>query len=389
MRCGAWTYLTIVCGAAACSSSHPAGAADGSTANPTIDSGFVTRADARVTATPDASPPAAPDAMGPTDRVVTCSDPPPPGSVLPPPLPAYSGGTCPAIAIGYNHIASGGADREFLVVAPADYDPATETLPVVFMWHYLGGDANAMLEQGEVQAAADMLRFIAVIPNKKGDLPIPFTSSKDWCWPYLTTVPAARVEEEATFFDDMLACVAATYPINESCVSSVGVSAGALWTSQLAQLRADRLSSVLIISGGIGPASPVSLVDAMGWTGASRPMPAMIVWGGAMDHCVLNFDMASRNIIAALVGEGHFVEECIHNCGHAVPPMDDPTAGLASLYRFTIDHPYWLRPGESPYHVTGLPAGTPSWCGIGPDSATERTGMCTSTSADSGCPPGI
>ncbi len=366
----------------ACSSPPSGGATDGA----------VSEADAQVVVPPDAAPPPdtppPPEADAATARVVSCSDEPPPGSAVPPPLPAYSGGACPPIAIGRNTLPSGGADRQFVLLAPADYDPATERLPVLFMWHYLGGDADSLEVNGQIQAATNSMRFLAVLPEKKGDLPIPF-SDKDWCWPYLNTHSDARVQEEVTFFDDMLACVAAQLPVNESCISSLGVSAGALWTAQLGQLRAARLSSILVISGGVGPASPVSFVDARGWSGAARSMPALVVWGGATDECVLDFDAASRNLVSALDGAGHFVEECIHNCGHAVPPIDDPTAGLAILYRFALDHPYWLYPGESPYSVAGTPAGTPAWCGLGPGGATERSGECLETSADSGCPTGL
>jgi hypothetical protein len=70
-----------------------------------------------------------------------------------------------------------------------------------------------------------------------------------------------------------------------------------------------------------------------------------------------------------------------------VPPVDDQVAGLAALYRFALDHPYWLAFGKSPYQVNGLPAGVPSWCGIGAGSATARTGACPQTSLDSQCPP--
>jgi predicted esterase len=310
------------------------------------------------------------------DRAVSCADEPPPGSILPPAMPSYSGGACPALAPGMNTIASGGANRQFQIVLPSDYDPATDRLPVLFMWHYLGGSSGGMITNGTVQAAADAERFIAVVPEKKGDLPIPF-SDNDWCWPYLTTHSQSRVDEELRFFDDMLACVAEQYAINDSCVSSVGVSAGALWTSRLLQLRSDRLASAIVISGGVGPASPVSYVDVPNWVGAPRPMPVMVVWGGAGDSCVLDFDTASRNLIGELASNGHAIESCIHNCGHSVPPVDDPQTGLAVLYRFALDHPYWLVAGETPYRATGLPDNTPSWCALG-DTAVERVGECTS-----------
>jgi hypothetical protein len=51
------------------------------------------------------------------------------------------------------------------------------------------------------------------------------------------------------FFDDMLACVAEQFAIDENCVSSAGVSAGALFTAQLGSARGDQ--------GEGGPRRPI------------------------------------------------------------------------------------------------------------------------------------
>jgi predicted esterase len=279
-----------------------------------------------------------------------------------------------------NTIMSMGNNRRFILVTPTTMMPG-ERLPVLFMWHWLGGTATRFLTQGNVQAAVNQNRFVAVIPEKKGDvvIGIPGVRTVDMVWPYLTTVSAARVNEELTFFDDMLACVSAQFTVDQDCISSVGVSAGALWTSQLLQLRSTRLASAIVLSGGIGPASPLpALLDVSGWrtSPAPRPVPTLVLWGGATDTCALNFQTASRALEMRLVANNSFVMECIHNCGHDVPPVEDPTLGVAALYRFAFDHPYWLEARESPYIARGLPMDMPRWCSIGPGSATLRTGMC-------------
>ncbi len=364
---------------------------------PTSDAGPIALPDARTAPdaalVPDAGPPpdawTGPDAWLPP-RDVRCGDAAPADAVMPPPLPAYSGGSCPVLVPGRNAITSGGVTRELLLVVPSDYDPATEHLPVIFMWHYLGGSADSMLTNGQAQESADALRFIAVIPEKRGDLgiEIPFAGTFDPAWPYLESASEARVEEELTFFDDMLTCVAQSYAIDESCVSTVGVSAGALWTSQLAMRRSERLASAIVMSGGIGPATSgigASLgLEVRGWTEPARPIPVIVGWGGPRDQCGLAFERASHNLEAEM-GD-HFVLECVHNCGHAVPPVDQ-AVGLQVLYRFALDHPYWLRPGESPYLVRGLPDGTPDWCSIGIGNAVARTGACSAGGGGlSSCP---
>lgn len=302
-------------------------------------------------------------------RVVTCADEPPPGSDLPDPLPAYEG-TCPALVPGRNTITSSGDERRFLLAVPAGLDPA-ERLPVAFLWHWLGGDANGFFEKGQVQAAADQARFLAIAPEAKGDLLMK--------WPFLLSDGAPRMEKEARFFDDMLACAAEQFRVNESCVSSVGVSSGALWADQLAQLRSRRLASFLSLSGGVGaPGDWLNPVHT--WNGAAHKLPAVVLWGGPLDFCGLTFQTVSGHLEDALVAGGHFFVECVHNCAHAEPPLETPPgeSKYSMLWTFIFDHPYWLRDGESPYLVTGLPGAFPAWCGIGPGSATIRTGECDS-----------
>jgi hypothetical protein len=107
-------------------------------------------------------------------------------------------------------------------------------------------------------------------------------------------------------------------------------------------------------------------------------MPAIILWGGSADVCVVfSFTDTSQTLEQELVQDGHFVLECIHNCGHAIPPFDPPPgeSGFAPIWEFPLDHPYWLEDGDSPY-LQQLPANLPSWCAIGVGNATPRTGVC-------------
>ncbi len=292
----------------------------------------------------------------------TCFDDPPPGAQMPPPLPVYDG-TCPPIVPGTNTIESSGNARSFLFVAPEDWTPG-ERLPVVFLWHWLGGDASGFLEKGDVQYAANLYRFFAVIPEKKGDLA--------FVWPYSVADGDGRIEEEARFFDDMLACVAAQYDVQPACVSSVGVSAGALWTSQLAGVRGAYLSSFLSLSGGTG--GPF----VKPWTSSPHKMPALVLWGGPDDTCiVINFQDTSLDMEQNLTQDGHALVECVHNCGHGVPPIEvegAPTP-FAMLWEFVLDHPYWLEDGQTPY-AAGLPANMPSFCAVGMGNAVMREGPC-------------
>jgi predicted esterase len=294
-----------------------------------------------------------------------CDATPPPGSTLAPPPPKYAG-TCPKLVAGKNTIRSGLFNRTFLLALPAGLDPS-EKLPVVFLWHWLGGSADSFYNKGEVQAAVDGQRFIAVIPEAKADMLFK--------WPFDIAVAAARQEEEYRFFDNMLACVAEQFNINNNCVASAGVSAGALFTDQLVGGRGQYLSSALSLSGGVG--APGGLIKP--FTPPEHRVPMMVLWGGPRDICiVINFNTATRTLEDQLVSRGHFFLECQHNCGHGEPPMTAPSglSKYAALWQFVFDHPYWLPAGDSPYKTSGVPSAFPSWCAIGKGSATPRTGMC-------------
>ncbi len=266
---------------------------------------------------------------------------------------------------GRNTIMSGGAAREFVLVLPTDYD-GSSPLPGTFIWHWLAGNANDLASP--MQEAANNWNFIGIVPEKKGD--VQFT------WPATALDSEPRFQEELTFFDDMYACVTAQYNLRLGCVGTIGVSAGALWTAQLGWARSEYLSSMIVLSGGTGGGARL-------WGGAQHRLPAMVLWGGPTDNFIINFEALSLDLEQNLAANGHFVVECIHNCGHGVPPPE-PGQGtnaiegaIDAIVSFALEHPYWLSPGESPWNATGLPTGTPSFCAIGVGNAVPRTGDCT------------
>ncbi len=109
-------------------------------------------------------------------------------------------------------------------------------------------------------------------------------------------------------------------------------------------------------------------------------MPALVLWGGPTDFCGIDFNGASNAVEAGLSADGHFLVECVHNCAHTQPPLERSTSWsiFAPLWRFALDHPYWLPEGTSPWQETGMPEGTPTWCAIGAGAATPRSGACES-----------
>ena len=296
-----------------------------------------------------------------------CGDPLPLGATGAPDPPMFAG-TCPAIADppAFHVIATKGNMRRYLVYRP---QPAMqgEKLPVIFVWHYLGSDPLGMAGKVDAQNAVNTFRMVLVIPEAKGDV--------TFKWPFESGQPQARIDEELAFFEDMLACTAQSFSIDKNCVSSMGVSAGALFTDQLAHLRSERLSSFVSLSGGTGG-------FVRNWAPATHGLPAMVLWGGPNDlfppqFPILLFETLSKNLEQGLATDGHFIVECIHNCGHAVPPFEYMPP-LEIVWRFLLDHPFWESRGVSVYTTSGLPKSAPTWCAIGKGNATPRD-------SDAGC----
>lgn len=105
----------------------------------------------------------------------------------------------------------------------------------------------------------------------------------------------------------------------------------------------------------------------MEYTPTPNKFPSLVLWGGATDRLIVNFDEASTRLRDALLDNGHFVVTCTHDRGHALPPLLAPSPGespLAILWRFFADHPYGLAPATSPWIASGLPPFAPSWCSI-------------------------
>jgi hypothetical protein len=313
-----------------------------------------------------AQPPPRPDAAPPQVVTGTCNDPPPEGFVYPT-MPVYAG-TCPTLAQAptENTIVSSGNSRQFLFVSPPDMKP-NEKLPLVFTWHWLKGSGQDFIDKADVVSAVQQQRFIAVSPESKGDLL--------WDWPFAISDTPARMAEEVQFFMDMLACVTQQVPqVNTACISSAGVSAGALFTSQLGPAHSDLFASMIVLSGGVSG----GFVQPM--PAPKRALPSIVLWGGPTDKCaVIDFGVTTADLENALDQVGGYFVECEHNCGHSQPPFSPP-AGMteyAAFWDFIYEHPMWTTPGASPYKKNGLPTSFPSWCSAaGKGTAVERTGAC-------------
>ena len=360
-------------GALAAATAAACGSANHTTTGAPGDAPPTTADAARTIDGPVSRPDAAPDAAS---YRFLCDAPPPEGAPTPTSPPPPTAG-CPTLAAGLDTMTSSNVTRQFQLVIPANLQP-DEHPPVLVLWYWLGGSADDFITTGMVQQAADDERFIAVVPVDIGATV--FGTSFNTRWPFDITQSQQRMDQEFTFFDDMLACVEEDFAVNRNCVSSVGVSAGALFTDQLAQARSTTLASFISLSGGVDD----TIIKP--WAGGARALPGIVLWGGNgppaqagvrdILGCFgvgMDFATASADLETALTSDGNFFVECIHDCGHTVPPIDPPPgeSQFAGLWEFALNHPYWLPAGQSPY-ASGLPPELPPWCGIGKGGATPR-----------------
>ncbi len=275
-----------------------------------------------------------------------CGEPVPGGAPVPPAPPAYSGGACPMLQPGYNTgFMAGGLSREFALIVPSAVDD-TGTYPLLFAWYHISGNAMDFVNEVDAQALADESRAIIVIPQDSG-----MFQAK---WPD-TPLDIGQSGVDLAMFDDLYACISQQYAINQQCVSSLGVSAGGLWTSYLGTVRGQYLASDLTISGG----HPSEIVGPWWPWNSPRPFATLVMWGGPSDMLGIDFNAASLNLLADYTGSGHFILRCEHTGGHGVPPAGDGDP-LKTAIHFVRNHPFWLD-GDSPLD-NGLPSYYPSYC---------------------------
>jgi predicted esterase len=245
--------------------------------------------------------------------------------------PDYVGGDeCPSIEEGWTSIESAGESRDIQVLLPDD--PAGA--PVVFAYHWLGGDADQILDYMEFDE----------LPDEGVIVVAPASSGLQFEWAFLSE-PDGNID--LALFTDTLACLWQQYDVDLDRIYATGMSAGALWTTYLTMYEAEWLAATAPFSGGTTEDAFVAPVV---------PLPVLVTWGGPTDYAVgYNFDEASRDFSQLLRDSGSFVVECEHDDGHQVP-----SGAKDFAWRFFEDHPAGVDP--EPYD--DLPGAFPAYCRI-------------------------
>lgn len=247
--------------------------------------------------------------------------------------PVYSQGACPTFVDGSNETFIHEHGQHNLRIALPD-NP--EGAPVLFAWHWLGGNANQIMNAMDLPDLAAEQGVIVVAPNSAGS---PFE------WEF---VSPPENNPDLSVFREVLACLHDQFDVDLDRVWTTGMSAGGLWTTYLTMHESEWLAASAPLSGGTLPGSYVTPDDAL---------PVMVTWGGPDDWygSDVNFEETSLHFSDNLQSDGHFVVQCVHDQGHNLPP--DATN---LVWTFLSAH---VKGAESPW-TGGLPSELPAWCEI-------------------------
>lgn len=243
--------------------------------------------------------------------------------------PAYSGGTCPSMEQGWNSgFVTGEHEREFRLELPEDPEGA----PVIFLWHWLGGSADQIIDWAGFDGFPDSEGVILIAPETRG---LQF----EW-----DTFDGADTPD-LLMFDDLLSCLSQQYSVDMSRIYASGMSAGGLWTVTLTNHRAQWLAATAPLSGG---------ATSVDWA-PEEAIPMLLTWGGPTDlYGTFSFDDAQYDLIDQTDAAGQFTVKCEHDEGHTLPP-----GGVEYVWDFFEAHPKDI---DAEPWADALPETLPEWC---------------------------
>jgi predicted esterase len=248
--------------------------------------------------------------------------------------------TCPALTTGENTFESAGLMRKVKIFTPAGTTAESADLPLIFLWHGLGGTADDIEMDAQLSTFVEDQKFILAVPSSDAAV-----EGVEWA------SLSYEDSQDLAFFDDMVKCIGEGFPVDQNRIHTTGLSAGGLWTAYLSMTRSEVLASAVGMSSGLLPGYP-SMAPA-------RKIPYLVAWGGVNDIAYdQNFDQLAQSLITTLLGNSHFVLTCNHGQEHKWLPEFSPW-----VLKFLLDHPKDLA--QEPYTSTEtLPDVYPDYCMI-------------------------
>jgi len=168
--------------------------------------------------------------------------------------------------------------REFILYVPASYD-GTTSVPLVFSFHGLGGNAQAQMEDHDFRPVADTAGFIVAHPLGEPVVgPVRGWNFGDDSLP-----------DDVLFTAEMIDTIAADFNINLDRVYACGMSFGGFFSVFLAGQLGDRIASIASVAGTILNNVPDSMIAP------ARPMAFLEIHGTGDNNVPYNGNQASKS----------------------------------------------------------------------------------------------
>ncbi|MSP93127.1 MAG: hypothetical protein EXR79_15225 [Myxococcales bacterium] len=248
---------------------------------------------------------------------------------------------CPVLTAGANAFKSAELDRTFDVWLPAAGAPTTP-VPLVFLYHGVGGSAASIVKDSGFAKLLDTEKFVLVVPNSS--TPEGKKLALDW---FTASAAFTNDNPDLVFFDDLVKCAGESFKIDADRVYVAGMSGGGLMTVMLTLHRAKSIAAAAPFSGGYLHA----------WSTPAGSPPVLVTWGGKTDESFAQkFDVLAQELLTNFKKDGRFVVRCEHTLGHKWPLEMNVAAWkfLASFTRGKADNPL----------AAGLGKEFPAYCAI-------------------------
>ncbi len=269
--------------------------------------------------------------------------------------------TDPSVEIvpGLNTIDVNGRTRTFVADFPSD---PSARLGILFSWHGYNQPEGEHRTFSNLDPDGDPAHPVVVITPDDVDFDLP--TGLDW----QITEGSVENNVDLRFFEAMVACLNAQLDIDPNRVSSLGFSAGSVFSSLLHTVYPKLIRTVVAISGmWFNDPAQVSLIGLGGGSLISPTWPPLdpsdggtilLTHGGPSDiaAAIINLEAMAQAAFPFLAEANRVVIDCPHNSGHT----GHPDVGPEVISKFLSENP---SDQDTPY-LSGGYAGFPSSCAL-------------------------
>ena len=169
--------------------------------------------------------------------------------------------------------------RQFILYVPAAYD-GTTSVPLVFSFHGLGGNAQGQMQDHDFRSVADTAGFIVAHP-----LGEPVAGpARGW------NFGNNSLPDDVLFTSEMIDTIAADFNINLDRVYACGMSFGGFFSVFLAGQLSDKIAAIASVAGTVLNNVPDSLISPI------RPIAFLEIHGTDDNNVPYNGNQAAKSV---------------------------------------------------------------------------------------------